>query len=154
MPSEAKYESQKLSQNHLSALMRFILLNADGGIQRGEIVEKFHGLERRYCGWFTDPCFSPKQEKDYECRYNRVQPVVSRTLRRLQRCGFVQLIRHGKYVKELRTTPGGIKQEIKKIRSLIFESGVMEMLRLFEIIFLTIRIGQFLWVLIFKEKWL
>jgi len=77
----------------------------------------------------------------------------------------------------------GIKQEIKKIRPLIFESGVMEMLKkLFEaveatmraviyllvllmglamaalgaytIIFLTIRVGQFLYELILKNKWL
>lgn len=77
----------------------------------------------------------------------------------------------------------GMRHEIRKIGPLIFKSGVMDMLkRLFEaveatiravtyllvllmgvaiaalgsytIIFLAIRIGQFLWVLIFKEKWL
>jgi hypothetical protein len=77
----------------------------------------------------------------------------------------------------------GIKHETEKIKPLIFKCGVMQMLKkLFEaveaairaaiyllvllmglaiaalgaytIIFLTIRVGQFLWVLIFKNKWL
>jgi hypothetical protein len=51
MPLEQKYEKPKLSRHRLSCLMRCILLNADGGIQRGEIAEKFYGLERRYCGY-------------------------------------------------------------------------------------------------------
>jgi len=41
MPSELKYENQKVSQNRLSALMIFILRSADGGTERGEIAEGF-----------------------------------------------------------------------------------------------------------------
>jgi fatty acid desaturase len=77
----------------------------------------------------------------------------------------------------------GIKQETKRIKPLIFETGVMQMLKklfvaveaairaaiyllvllmglaiaalgAYTIIFLTIRVGQFLWVLIFKDKWI
>ena len=45
---ELKYEKGKISPNHFSKLIRCILLNAGGGIQRGEIIEQFDGLERRY----------------------------------------------------------------------------------------------------------
>ena len=44
MPSELKYEEQKVSQNHISALMKFILLSAGGRIQRGDIAEIFMAL--------------------------------------------------------------------------------------------------------------
>jgi len=83
----------------------------------------------------------------------------------------------------MRHLPKGIRQEVEIIRPLIFISGVSEMLKkLFEaveailraviyllillmglalaslgaytIMFLALRIGQFLFELIFKEKWL
>jgi len=115
MSLKVKYRSQKLNHNHLSPLMEFILLNAGDGIERGQIVEKFYGLERRYCGWYTDPCFTPKEKRDYEHRYRRIQPVVTRALNRLAVRGLVQLIRRGLYVKEIRLTSEGksIAQHLK-----------------------------------------
>ena len=107
MPSELKYENKKVSQNHLSALMKFILLKADGGIQRGDIAEKFYGLERRYCGHYTDPCLRGKEKIRYDQQYRRAQPAISKTLRRLEKRGLVQLVRHGKYVKEVCLTEKG-----------------------------------------------
>lgn len=88
-----------------------------------------------------------------------------------------------RWVADMRHLPKGIRQDVERIRPLIFESGVMEMLKkLFEaveamlraviyllillmglamaslgaytIMFLALRIGQFLFELIFKEKWL
>ena len=107
MPLESKYEKQKLSQNHLSPLMKFILLNAVGGIQRGEIAEKFYELERRYCGHYTDPCLRGKHKSDYEHQYRRAQPAISKALRRLEKRGLIRLVRHGRYVKEVHLTQKG-----------------------------------------------
>lgn len=101
MPSQSKYEKQKLSQKHLSSLMKFILLNADGGIQRGEIAERFYGLERRYSGYYTDPCLRGKQKSRYDRQCRRAQPAISKVLRRLEKRGLVRLIRRGRYVKEV-----------------------------------------------------
>ena len=120
MPSELKYEMQKVSQqNHISALMRFILLCADGGIQRGEITERFYGLERRYSGYYTDPCLRGKQKSRYDCQYRRAQPAISKALRRLEKRGLVRLIRRGRYVKEVCFTEKGslLAQILNKDRS-------------------------------------
>ena len=107
MPSQSKYENRKVGRNHLSALMRFILLNADGGIQRGEITERFYGLDRRYSGYYTDPCLRVKQKSRYENRYRRAQPSISKALRRLEKRGLVRLIRRNKYVKSVHLTKKG-----------------------------------------------
>jgi len=107
MLSQSIYEKQKLSQKHLSSLMKFILLNADGGIQRGEIIERFYGLERRYCGYYSDPCLRGKQKSHYERQYRRAQPAISKALRRLEKRGLVRLIRRGRYVKEVCLTEKG-----------------------------------------------
>lgn len=119
MPSELKYENKKVSQNHISALMKFILLSAGGGIQRGEITEKFYGLERRYCGHYTDPCLRRKEKIRYEYQYRRAQPATSKVLKRLERRGLVRLIRHGKYVKEVCLTEKGklIAQKLNQVGS-------------------------------------
>ena len=107
MPSQSKYENRKVSRNHLSALMRFILLNADGGIQRGEITERFYGLERRYLGYFADPCLRGKQKSRYENRYRRAQPSISKALRKLEKRGLIRLIRRDKNVKHVHLTEKG-----------------------------------------------
>ncbi len=107
MPSESKYEGQKVNQNHLSALMKFILLNADTGTQRGEITEKFYGLERRYCGYYSDPCLRGEEKLRYDRRYRRAQPAISKALSKLEKRGLVQLIRLGRYVKEVCLTEKG-----------------------------------------------
>ncbi|MCX5638835.1 MAG: hypothetical protein NTX52_14250 [Planctomycetota bacterium] len=107
MPSEQKYKSQKVSRNCLSMLMRWILEHTGNGIDRGQIVEGFYGLDRRYCKWYTDPCFTPKEKCEYERRYRLVQPVVSRTLRRLETRGLVQSTRHKRYIKRIQLTAEG-----------------------------------------------
>jgi hypothetical protein len=91
----------------LSSLMKWIVINAGDGIDRGEIVSQYFHLERRYCGFFTDPCMKGKEKRDYETRYRRVQPALSRSLLRLQQRGLVELIRHRRYVKEIRLTAMG-----------------------------------------------
>ena len=108
MPPESKYEGQKVSQSHLSSLMKCILLSADGGIQRGEITENFYGLERRYCGgYYVEACLRGKQKNDYDRRYRRAQSAISKALRRLEERGLVHLIRHGKHVKKVCLTEQG-----------------------------------------------
>jgi len=107
MPPELKYETQKLSHKHLSALMRFILLNAGSGFQRSEITERFYGLERRYFGYYVDNFLHGRQKINYERRYQRAQPAISKALRRLEKRGLVQLVRHGPYVKEIFLTEKG-----------------------------------------------
>jgi DNA-binding transcriptional ArsR family regulator len=115
MPSEPKCEKQKLSQNHLSALMRFILLSADGGAQRGEITERFYRLERRYCGHYSDPCLRGTEKRRYDRRYRRAQPAISKALRRLEKRGFVHLIRPGRYVKCVCLTEEG-RRVLKQVQ--------------------------------------
>jgi DNA-binding transcriptional ArsR family regulator len=107
MPSQSKYENQKVSRKHLSPLMKCILFNSDGGIQRGEIVERVYGLERRYSGYYTDSCLRGKQKSHYARQYRRAQPAISKALRRLEERGLVRLIRRGRYVKEIRLTEKG-----------------------------------------------
>ncbi len=116
MPSESKYERPKLSQNHLSALMRFILLNTGTGMQRGEIAEQYYDLERRYCGCYIDNCLHGKQKIHYERHYRRAQPAISKALKRLQKRGLIRLIRHGRNVKEVFLTIEGkeVKEQIQK----------------------------------------
>ena len=108
MMPELKYEKGKISPNHFSELMRCILLNASGGIQRGEIIERFYGLDRRYLGYYVDNCLHGRQKINYERRYRRAQPAISKTLCRLEKRGLVLLIRHGsRNVKEIRLTENG-----------------------------------------------
>jgi len=111
----AKYKSQKVNRNSLSELMKFILCHIGDGIERGEIVEKYYGLERRYCGYYTDPCMYPKELRDYEHLYRKKQPVITKTLSRLEKRGLVQLIRQNQYVKRISLTKKGrtVVQELK-----------------------------------------
>ena len=107
MPSELKYEIQKVSQKHLLALMIFILCSTDDKTERGEIAEGFYGLVHRYCGHYTDPCLRGKQKSYYELRYRRAQPAILKALRKLEERGLVRLIRRGRYVKEVCLTEEG-----------------------------------------------
>ena len=122
MPTAGKYKRQKLNQKHLSPLMRFILVNVGDGIHRGEIIEKFYGLERRYIGWDTDPCFRPKKKENYERRYRRAQPALTRALGRLQKRGLVNLVKHSSYVKEIFLTVEGkaVAQTLRAAQSEIY----------------------------------
>lgn len=108
MAPKSKYEEQKVSQNHLSALMKCILLSAGGGLPRGEITAKFYKLERRYLGrCYVDACLRGRQKKDYDRRYRRAQPAISKALRRLEQRGLVRLVRYGKHVKIVCLTEKG-----------------------------------------------
>ena len=106
VPSASKYEGRKVNQKHLSKLMRDILgcIDSADGIERGQLVASLYGLERRYCGHWTDPCMRPKELREYERLYRKKQPVITRTLCRLAKRGLVRLIRHGKYIKKIELT--------------------------------------------------
>ena len=123
MLSESKYKSQKVSRNRLSKLMRWILEHTGNGIDRGEIIARYYGLEQRYRGFYTDPCLRGKEQKEYERQYHLVQPVVSRTLRRLERRGLVQSMRHERYIKRIQLTAEGkiIAEELIRTCSRRFE---------------------------------
>lgn len=106
-PSQPGCANRKVNRTHLSSLMKFILANAGDGIERSELVASFFRLQRRYVGWYTDPCLAPRRKREHERRYRRAQPSITRTLKRLESRGLVQLLRHGKVVKEVRLTPEG-----------------------------------------------
>lgn len=104
---ESDSENEKVNHKRLSALQRWILVHAVGGMERGEIAEGYYGLKRRYRGYYTDPCPSKRQERRHRRRQRRVQPAVTRSLKRLEARGLVKLIRHGQHVKELHATAQG-----------------------------------------------
>jgi hypothetical protein len=105
--SKRKCGSQNLSRKWLSPVMRFILAHGRNGIERGALVECIYGLERRYRGFDVDLCLRGTEKTDYEHRYRRAQPVLSRSLKRLERRGLVTLVRHGQYVKAVTLTDKG-----------------------------------------------
>jgi DNA-binding transcriptional ArsR family regulator len=105
--SKSNYEGQKVNRKHLSGLMKFILVNTGDGADRGEIFSNYYGLERRYCGYFTDPCMKKNELREYERLYHDKQPVFSKALKRLEEKGLVSLIRHGSYVKRIQLTAEG-----------------------------------------------
>ena len=107
MRSRAKYESRKVANIRLTALGCWILEHAEGGLDRGEIVAGFFGLERRYRGYFTDPCFSSKQKNAYELAYRRAQPHITKVLMRLETLGLIHLTRKHSYVKYISLTQKG-----------------------------------------------
>jgi hypothetical protein len=110
MPSETKLKKAKVnpnSLNRLSELARWILRHTGDGIERGEIVARFYGLERLYCNFYVDPCYRTKERREHERRHRYAQPRVTMTLKRLDQRGLVQLCWHGKYVKEVRITSKG-----------------------------------------------
>ena len=106
--SERESGGRRLNRQ-LSDLQEFIVLRALEGIERGVIAEEYFGLERRYKGFWTDPCFSLREKQAYEQRYRRAQPAISRALRTLEACGLVELLRHRRYVKKVRATAQGKK---------------------------------------------
>ena len=106
MPSESKYEGPKVN-NRFSELAKWILLNIGDGIDRADIVARYFGIERLYCGFYVDPCFRPKERRRHNHLYRHSQPRVTMTLKRLERRGLIHLIRHGKYVKRIRLKEKG-----------------------------------------------
>lgn len=107
MPSGVECERRNVNRRQLSRLMRFILVHADNGIDRAEIVARFYQIPKRYCGYYTDPCWSAKRKREYERQYRRAQPTVTRTLKRIERRRLIELVRRGKYVKQIRLTAAG-----------------------------------------------
>jgi len=108
--SELKLATTKVNAkglNRLSKLVKWILANAGDGIRRGEIVEGYFGIERLYCGFYVDPCYSIRAKRHRQRRCRRVHPQLSMTLKRMEKRGLVQLIRHGQYVKSVCLTTRG-----------------------------------------------
>ncbi len=116
-PSEGQCRGQKVNHKRLSSLMKLILVHSADGIERGALVEAIFGLERRYRGYDADLCLRGRQKMDYETRYRRVQPVLSRSLRRLEERGLVELARPGRYAKQIALTEQG-KQVVRELRRL------------------------------------
>lgn len=109
-PPEANYGVQNVNQNHISRLMRDILVFIDGPkcVERGELVAALYDIGgRRYCGYYVDPCFSKTESRKYNQCYKRAQPAMTRTLKKLEIRGLIRLIHHGRYVKRLSLTPQG-----------------------------------------------
>ena len=115
MPTESKYEGQKVNNKRLSELAKWILVNADNGIKRGEIVERYFGIERLYCGFYVDACYSIRGKRRRQRRCRRIQPQLSMALKRMEQRGLVQLIRHRQYVKKICLTAKGeiLAQQLK-----------------------------------------
>ena len=118
---ESEHEGETV--NRFSKLMRWILLNAGDGIQRGEITSGYYGLERRYVGFYPDPCLSRSSEAQHQRQYRRAQPAVSRALARLAARGLVELVRHGTVVKAVRLTARGSEEA----RALVGLGGKLQM---------------------------
>jgi hypothetical protein len=105
----------------LSELARWILLHTGDGTDRGQIAEGFFKLERLYCGWYVDPCYNPKVRRERDSKYKKAQPLITKTLWRLQRLRLVELIKHGKCVKKIRLTAAG-----KAVVQQLVEDGDIE----------------------------
>jgi hypothetical protein len=93
----------------LGARQKAILCIVGEGIERGEIAWRLWALERRYHHGNLDIWMSERKRREYERKYRRAQPVICKSLRRLCRLGFVELVKHGAYVKEVRLTLEGTK---------------------------------------------
>ncbi len=102
----SKYESQKVSR--LSKLAKYILAEAEGGIDRADLVSGYYNLERRYCGHYTDPCYGRREQKSFDRNFKSAQSSMTKALKRLEQAGMVKLIRlKGKYIKKVQLTKKG-----------------------------------------------
>ena len=84
-----------------------ILCIVGKGIERGAIAAKIWGLERRYRHGNLDVWMSKRKRREYERKYRQAQPLITQTLRALEKRGLVELVRHGKCVKEVHLTGEG-----------------------------------------------
>jgi len=98
-----------VDQYTLTQLMVRLLEKIGDGIERGELFQVLYGLERRYRGYYTDPCFSQWKKSRYEKLYKKAQPILTSTLKRLEGKELVTLHRHRKFVKRVQLTPAGEK---------------------------------------------
>ena len=115
MPSESKYEDQKVN-SRFSELAKWILLNTGDGIDRADIIARYFEIGRLYCGYYVDPCFTSKEHRKHENKYRHAQPRVTMTLKRLEQIGLVRVIRRHRYVKAVQLTDKG-KAYAQKLRS-------------------------------------
>jgi len=107
--SETKSEGNNVNSKRLSKLQRWILTKAGDGIERGAIIEKFFKIERRYKGFYTDPCMRPRELRIFERKFNAANASLTRALKPLESRGLVGLIRKRKYVKKAKVTDEGKK---------------------------------------------
>ena len=106
--SNGVQQSQKVSHNRLSDLMKFILIHTcDNDIDRADIVARYYNLSRRYRKHYTDPCFSRREQREFDGRFGRAQAAVTKSLRRMEERGLVELLRCRQYVKRVRLTSNG-----------------------------------------------
>ena len=107
--SHAEYGAQIVESHRSSQLARWILLNIGKGITRSRITKGFFEIEPFYCGWHVDACLTPEEKKKRDKKCRKAQPLITKTLDRLEQRGFVTLIRRRRNVKEIRLTKKGQK---------------------------------------------
>lgn len=115
-PLERKFKTRKVNNtDHLSKLSRWILANAGDGIARADIVAMYFNIERLYCGFYLDPCYSPNERRRHRRRYRYSQPRGTMTLKRLEQRGLVHLVRRKQYVTKVELTDRGqaVARELK-----------------------------------------
>lgn len=109
MSAEHQLKARKVNTTgRLSRLARWIVLNTGDGIDRADIVARYFGIERLYFGFYTDPCFGPKQRREHDRKFRRANPRVTMALKRLEKAGLVRLIRRDKNVKRIYLTGKGV----------------------------------------------
>lgn len=110
MSAKTKCGVQNVAASGLSPLARWILQRAGAGdgIARGQIAEEFFGLARFYRGFYVDPCLTRTQRRDRDRANRRVQPAITKTLKRLEAAGLIELVRCNRYAKLIRLTEKGI----------------------------------------------
>ena len=106
---------RNVSRSGLSRLQRHILVSAVHGVERGEIIAELYGLERRYRGHHEEALLNCAEELDFQERYRRAQPAVTRALHRLEQRGLAQLERRGACIKQVRLTDDG-RQVVDTLR--------------------------------------
>jgi hypothetical protein len=111
MSAKTKCGVQNVAISRLSPLARWILQQAEArdGIERGQIAEGFFGLSRFYRGFYVDPCLTRNQRRDRDRVYRRAQPLISKTLKRLEAAGLIELIRCNHYTKLIRLMARGVE---------------------------------------------
>ncbi len=71
VPAEGEIRRQKVEKTRFSRLGRWILLHTGDGIERGQIAEGFFEIARFYCGFYVDPCLTPREKHEREGRYKK-----------------------------------------------------------------------------------
>lgn len=98
---------RKVARIRVNPLVRWILQHTGAGVARSEITEGFYGLEPFYRGGYADPCLSPREKRERQTKCRRAQPTITKTLKRLEALGLVELVCRNRYVKAVRLTQKG-----------------------------------------------